>query len=535
MIYLLFLIVGPIIVGLLLYITRAKQACYVALFVQTAMLCTTIISYSYIKTGQQAVFLLSPYRVPVGMSLRLDYLAFAMILLSNFVFLCATLYNIKRTYMNAHFVFLYLSFQGLINGVFLSNDLFNIYLLIEIATVVVSVLIMYKKDGQSMYDGMLYLVINMTAMTFFLMGIGYIYKHFGLFDFAGIRRLVPLVSDYKVLILPYAFLMTGVSLKSAIMPVFSWLPKAHGTASAPSIVSAILSGVFVKTGIYMMIRLSQVFGGALDIQHFLLAAGLITAILGFVFAIAQIDIKLILAYHTISQVGLMLIGIFSGTQSGYQGAVYHIVAHGIFKSLLFIIAGILIRRFHTRDIKQMRGLWRADKLTSVCLLIAIASITGAPFFSGGYSKALIQYNSSEMVYFFLLLINLGTMVSFVKFFGVLSGAPTQALVASRKLYLNEKVALIVMALACLALGLFGTAFGPLIGVAKYVISTEKQLLKVPTYLMTAGLGYLVYYYGLKKHPILDKLRRLDISFNQAIHSILVYFIALIIYFYSLYA
>lgn len=533
MIYLLFLIVGPIIVGLLLYITKAKRARYVALFIQAAMLLATMLSYSFIKTGQQVVFLLSQYRLPVGMSLRLDTLTFAMIILSNFVFLSATIYNIKRTYMNAHFIFLYLSFQGLINGVFLSNDLFNIYLLIEIATIVVSVLIMYKKDGQSMYDGMLYLIINMTAMAFFLMGIGYIYKHFGLFDFAGIRRLVPLVSDYKVLILPYAFLMTGVSLKSAIMPVFSWLPKAHGTASAPSIISAILSGVFVKTGIYMMIRLSQVFNPVLNVQFFLLTAGVITAILGFAFAIAQVDIKMILAYHTISQVGLMLIGIFSGLQSGFEGAVYHIVAHGVFKSLLFIIAGILIRRFHTRDVKKMRGLWQVDKLSSICLLVAIASITGAPFFSGGYSKALIQYNSAGMLYYLLLLINLGTMVSFVKLIGVVIGKPTPALVSSRDLYLNEKVAIVIMSLACFALGVFGTAFGSLIGVATYKVGAEKLLLKIPAYLITTGLGYVIYYHGLKKYPVLDKLRRIDISFNQAVHSILVYFVTLIIYFYTL--
>lgn len=413
MYWLLAMILAPICTGLILYVFKLKHRIWLALTLQAMLMGWTLVQGIHFEPIQLS---LSSVGIPYGMMLNMDRLAWLMLVLNNALFLLMTVFNRDKHYMDPLFIFLFLGLQGLINGIFLSYDLFNTYILIEVSTVAVSILIMYKRDSRSMYDGMIYLLVNMFAMVFFLMGIGYLYKYFGVLDIASLKSAIASVGDRQILYLPYAFLITGVSLKAAIMPLFSWLPKAHGTPSAPSIVSAVLSGIYVKTGVYLLIRIHEAFT-PLAMNNVFIIMGIITAILGFTFAIAQKDIKLILAYHTISQVGLILIGISSTSATQQAGGLYHLFNHGIFKALLFLIAGLLIETYHTRNITQMHGLWQKSRFLTVILLIAVLSITGAPFFSGGYSKYYIAYGNSGIVMQLIMqLINLGTILSFVKFF-----------------------------------------------------------------------------------------------------------------------
>ena len=217
---------------------------------------------------------------------------------------------------------------------------------------------MFNKDSLSIYVVIVYLLTILVSMTFFLLGIGYLYKIFGHLDFETIKSLMPEIKNPRTLILPYTLLITSIGLKSAIMPLFSWLPRAHGTPSAPSIVSAILSGLYVKGGIYLLIRFQDTFSYHLDTSKAFLVMGFLTAVIGFIFALSQTDIKLILAYHTVSQIGLIIFGLSMGSEYSYYGAIYHIINHAIFKSTLFLTAGIIIEQYQTRDIRQIRGVFK---------------------------------------------------------------------------------------------------------------------------------------------------------------------------------
>src|SRR5699024_12776643 len=110
-------------------------------------------------------------------------------------------------------------------------------------------------------------------------------------------------------IIPFAMMMVTVSLKTAVIPLFSWLPKAHGTPSAPPVVSALLSGLYIKTGVYLFIRFVNMYSPVIDMKEFFFVIGLLTSIVGFVMSLGQHDIKLILAYRTVSQIGLIMIGL----------------------------------------------------------------------------------------------------------------------------------------------------------------------------------------------------------------------------------
>jgi multicomponent Na+:H+ antiporter subunit D len=522
-------VITPILFGLMCYIVPNRYTKTAATVLQVLLFMATLHAFSQLGTKNEIIQLLSKHRLPAGMSLRLDYLSAVMLLLSNFLFMSMVIFSRHKGYMNKLFIFLFLSLHGIINGIFLSNDLFNVYILVEVATVIVSILIMFKKDAMSMYDGMIYLLVNMVAMAFFLFGIAYVYKYFGLFDFIGIQNLMPLVTNPKPLFLPFTFLLTAVSLKAAVMPLFSWLPKAHGTASAPSIVSAILSGIFVKTGVYLLIRITVLFDIALDVSPLLLWTGYGTAIAGFVFAIAQTDIKAILAYHTISQVGLMMIGLHSDTPFGYQGGVYHVINHGIFKSLLFIIAGVMIEIYHTRNISQMKGMWWRSRWLSVALIVAVLSITGAPFFSGGFSKTMIAYGASAGLHANLLVfIGLGTMTSFVKFILAIFKRENQDH-ARFILPANQKIGLGLLMVACFVLGAFGEPINLYLMGNRFSLSWSYQMSKLFTYGAQYAFALLVYKIWLSKSPILRYLRRLELTFNSIMLALASFFAGTLAY------
>lgn len=528
MTHLLYFVMLPILVGLILFIAKRWVSRALSVVVQVYLLALSL--YYVFSIGSSELLMpLINVPLPYGMALGIDRLSAIMLLLSNFLFCVMIIFSFHKPFMNRLFIFLFLSLQGLINGMFLSTDFFNVYILIEVATVTVSVLIMYKKDSQSMYDGMIYLVVNMVAMTFFLFGVGYLYKHFGVLDFVSVKAGIESVSDPRMIILPFAFLLTGVGLKAAIMPLFSWLPKAHGTASAPSIVSAILSGIFVKAGIYLLIRMQLIFSSAIDMSQLLLILGFMTALSGFIFAMSQSDIKLILAYHTISQVGLILVGISGPYGYNPAGGVYHILAHGVFKSLLFLIAGLMTHHYKTRKIHKMRDLWHANRGLSIALLIAVFSITGAPFFSGGFSKYFISGGYETRVIGFLFwLINIGTMTSFIKFFRAIfykSSDPVQPLVLKP----NESFVLGVMSGICFLLGFGGSLVMKTVLNEPFAYSPLSQLSKLPIYVATYAFSVALYRFVLEDSKPLRSLKKLELTFNSISIAIVMFFFFTITY------
>ena len=517
-----FLVLAPIASGLLLYILKTKWHKQIAIMLQiTLAFAVAALSLSSLKDPHYFALLAVP--VPFGMAISLDAVAAPFILLNNILFLLLTVFGVQKDYMNPLFMFLFLSLQGMINGLFLSTDLFNIYVLIEVATITISILIMFRRDRQSMYDGMLYLTINMIAMAFFLFGIAVLYKLFGVLDIETLQASIHNMADPKLLNLPFAFLLTGIGLKAAILPLFSWLPKAHGTASAPSTVSAVLSGIFVKIGIYLLIRLQVLFSPIIDVQSIIFIIGFMTSIAGFVFAIAQTDIKLILAYHTVSQVGLILIGISGYTLNNYYGGLYHVLSHGLFKSLFFIIAGILIHHYGTRKISHMKGLWQSNKALSIILLMAILSITGAPFFSGGFSKYFISYGyltpTTSLIF---QIINWGTMISFIKFILLIFSSPDGE---SPKFTIkfNEWLALWSFSLGSLALGVFGSQISARLLGYTLQYAPLAQMQKLPLFLISYLGCFVFYHFLIKRNPLFERIRHIELSFNSINIAIVSFF------------
>lgn len=520
-------IILPLISALIGYISNSKWVKFTLMMMQLFFMTMAVLNFIEVKRFGTKYEVLGEYPLGVGIALRADIFGSVMVCLTVFLFSCLILYNYHKHYMNHLFMFLFLALQGLLCGLFLSNDLFNIYVLIEVSTILVSILIIFKKDSKSIYDGMLYFLTNLASMTIFFLGIGYMYKIFGTLDLTLLAERITLVPDKKVLIIPFVLLITAVDLKSAIMPLFSWLPKAHGTASAPSIISATLSGLYVKGGVYMFIRLITLFDPVFDSHEMFLFFGFSTAVIGFILALSQTDIKLILAYHTVSQIGLIVFGLSIGNEYSYWGAIYHICNHAIFKSTLFLTAGMIIEEYGTRNLTEVRGLFKRMPYVSIATILAILGITGAPLFNGSFSKYLIQKGTGGSIWFEIcfFIINLGTILSFVKYSTMFFGHSTQRF----KIRWNQKLVILTLGSICLLGGVFGSQLISILFDVHVTISAESYIEKFFVYSLSLGLGIGFYYFFYHKIKLFKKMREIELSFNQIILSIFIFYSGFLVY------
>lgn len=467
----------------------------------------------------------------VGIALVADRLSTAMVALTGWFFFALELFNLRKLFTDRQFQFLFVLLQGLLIGIFLSADLFNVYVLLELSTLVVSVLIMYKRDKETIYDGIAYIMFNLASMAFMLLGVGFVYRTAGSLDYGDIARVAAQATNPRALILPFAFVMTAVGVKSALFLLFAWLPRAHGAGSAPSSVSALLSGLQVKSGVYLLIRMRELFGPALDTDRFFLAVGVLTAVTGFVFAIAQQDIKLILAYHTVSQVGLIVVGLSLGTEAAWWGGVYHIINHAFFKALLFLSAGMIVHVYRTRNVYEIRGVFRRMPLVSIAAIAAILGITGAPYFNGSVSKYLIQSGwrgtPGEL---WVYLINLGTAVSFVKYAHIFFGSVPDAVPdEARQPDPYTTAVALAFGVVCLLGGVLARPIITLLFGVDVSVDGAYYLEKTIIYLVTIAVAFALYRGVIGRAVFIVRIRAIALPFNTLILGVIAFFAALVTY------
>ena len=546
-----YFVIAPILIAVFLYVlSSVKMAKVVAIIAQAVFTCFAINLFFLVKE-REIITSIGNYESVMGIILRADTLASVFVALTAISFLIAAIYSYGEN-EGKLFWFLLFIWQGLLIGIFLTRDLFNIFVLIEVAAVVVSILIMYNRDNRSMYDGMFYLMTGIIAMQFYLFGLGYIYKLTGVLDMeAAAVALAQL--DRSALVLPYALIITGVGLKCAILPLFTWLPKAHGSPSAPTAVSALLSGVHIKSGVYLFMRVEPVFLG-LDASGFFLIIGIITGIIGFVLAMSQSDIKLLLAYSTVSQIGLIITSLSTGNQYAQTGALYHAFNHSLFKAALFMGAGILSKAYGTRNVEDIRGVLRRFPIIGIALIMAILGITGAPLFNGSISKYFIMYGTTWYITWLLIFINLGTIIVFTKFSTMLFGHFEGEEAYSRKpklirkvetdmhrrdkraklrnyaeaIPVNKQIAVTVLGIICFVGGIFGSRLITFLFGVEVSVDTAGYLEKTAFFAGSVIVGILIYKYFVKKSEFLKRFCAIDFGFRGTCAALGGFFAAVLI-------
>ena len=519
-------VLAPIFIALLLYILSLKKAgSIIAVIVQTGLIVFAWKIFLLSKEGA-IIVRVGDFGSILGITLKADTLSSVFVLVTSCVFLMAVLYNLNEK-TGRLFWFLLFVWEGLLFGIFLSCDLFNIFVLIEVVTVVVAVFIMFKKDSRSMYDGMVYLMANTVAVQFYLFGVGYIYKLTGVLDMDSAALAIKSL-DKSALVLPFALIMTSLSLKCALMPLFSWLPRAHGSPGAPTVVSAILSGLHIKTGVYLFIRFQSIFEGVF-LHNFFLIAGIVTGIAGFMLALSQSDIKLILAYSTISQIGMIMIGLNLSDTYSFTGSLYHIINHTLFKSALFLNAGIIKSIYGTRNLHEISGVFKRAPLIGVSTIMAIMGITGTPFFNGSISKYFIMSAANWVITGIIIFLNLGTITLFIKYSSMLIG-PCASASEKTGISVSKQIAVLALGISCLVGGIFGEQFILFLFSIDLRVDTASYLQKAVFFVLSVAAGFLLYKYFVKKSKLFMRIREIDLSFRGICVSIGAFFAILLLVF-----
>lgn len=495
-------------------------------------------TYLFFRIRSEGTIINNMAEYPRAFSITLyaDRIAIVLVWLTTLLFLGLLIYAYSGDYFDSQFGFLYLTLQSLIIALFLSTDLFNIYVLLEVSTVVVAILIMLRKDRQAVYDGMIFLFVSVISSSFWLFGVGFLYRTFGHLDLHAISEVITEVEDPRSLILPFAFIMTTISLKIALFPLSSWLPKAYGTPSAPPVIPAILSGVYETTGLYLFIRLTAMFSQVIELNTFFLVIGFVTSIVGFTLAVAQNDLRLLLAYSTISQVGLMTVGFSFGTDTAYWGSMYHMFAHSLFKTVLFLAVGVLSHHYKTRDIHRIRGVMKTLPVTGFAIIFGLLGITGAPLFNGSISKYMISYGSdSPYIQLLLNLINLGTLLYSMKFAAMLFGKNTQPDEIKGQDTVHDVPQWTTLTFGVLTLisGLFGNTLLQFLYEYDFTIYPGEYLEKSFIYLLLVLAAFALYRGWVKERDLFSKIGYIELSFNAMITALVAFFIGIVGYMYWL--
>jgi proton-translocating NADH-quinone oxidoreductase chain N len=304
-------------------------------------------------------------------------------------------------------------------GVVLTGDIFNLFVFFEILCISSYALVAYLRDKAGIESAVKYLIQGAVGSSLLLIGIGLLYGLFGTLNMADIGEKIDSASPIYLFV-PMVLLITGLGVEAAIFPLNAWLPDAH--SSAPSSISAILSGIAIEVGLYAMARVIFTIFGASSILLFLALLAILTLLVGEICAFSQNNIKRMLAYSSIGQIGLILFALAIGTSYGVTGGLFQLLSHTLAKALLFLAAGYMIYRAGSMDISALEGIGAKMPLTSLAFAVGAFSLVGLPPFIGFPSKFLIvraTLATKETVLIVLIgLALVGTVIEGAYFFRV---------------------------------------------------------------------------------------------------------------------
>ncbi|MFP4078886.1 MAG: complex I subunit 5 family protein [Candidatus Izemoplasmataceae bacterium] len=519
------LIMIPVVSALLIYILKSDKLGLLALFAQLVMIVLAVLYVShYHGDFTETYFVIGGHDARIGISIVHDAFSVFYLFLALTSWTTVLLYTLTFKKSDHHFLFFLMFLEGIFLGLIQSNDLFNMFVFIELTTIIVTILIAYRKTGEALRAAIYYLLLNTAGILMFLIGIVLIYNTLGTINVIEVTEALATLGETTIVGFAFVLMMGGISVKAALFPVFTWLPKAHGVAD--SSISALLSGLVVKGGLYLFIRMSQMFEPAgFGLGDIFFTLGAATALIGVVFALSQKNIKQILAYHTISQVGIMMMGLSHAVGSKlFYGGLLHVFNHALFKSLLFLTAGLMIQVYGTKNVKRIRGTFRSMPFVSVMMVIAMLGITGAPFFNGYISKAVLTYGfeATPIKYWALFLVNIGTAASFIKVAQIFFGPKMFTYIKNAQ---AQYTALTILAAGILLIGLFPDfVFAGLFNVETFGVNPA-SIGSITTYLMTLSLGFILYWFVVKRdYRLFRVLRDFQLSFQNA-NLLFVLFIA----------
>jgi hydrogenase-4 component F len=428
--------------------------------------------------------------------LRVDALSALMVVMIGGIGLLASVYSVRYLTQRVGediaerrmrtFYGLLMWFLGTMLWGCVTNNVIMLYVAIEATTLTSGLLVAFYWDRRALEAGYKYLMLLTIGITFALFGCVLVYAGAAATkQLAGASAL--LISDIRNVVqfmpsgtaaIAMAFLVIGFGTKAGIAPFHPWLPDAH--AEAPTPVSVLLSGVMIKMALYAMARTVSIFYPAWpQVTIFIVALGTFTMLLGIILALTQDDLKRLLAYSSVSQMGYVLVGIGLGTYLGCYGGLFHLLNHALYKSLLFMCVGAVIYATGARRITELGGLRKHMPITSGCFFLGALAIAGFPPLNGFWSKLTVYLALARAGLWWAaviaILASILTMAVMVRagyrvFWGDRRSSSTPELNV-REVPALMWVPMVVLAATCVWLGIFPQAPYPLLDRAAAVLAT----------------------------------------------------------------
>ncbi|SDK95789.1 complex I subunit 5 family protein [Natronincola ferrireducens] len=382
-----------------------------------------------------------------GLHFHVDMLSFIMAATAGILWFLVSIY--AHDYMpieqhrNRFYLWMSITYGGIL-GTVMAGDLLTMFLFFELMTFSSYMLVAHNQSKESILAGDSYIYMGVVGGLCILLGMILLITQTNTLHFVPLAAALKELGGMKYLIT--GLFVFGFGIKAGMLPLHIWLPKAHPVAPTPA--SALLSGILIKVGAYGILRVAtSILVPSIDeiigykdplwevsqkLGVLIIWLGIITMVVGVFMALQQSNMKKMLAYHSISQMGYIIMGIGVAAYLGYKGAmgfsgsIYHIINHALFKALLFMAVGLVYLRTHELDMYKLGGLWRKMPFTAFVTIIAALGITGMPGFNGFASKSILHhaiieayeyghpsFRYAEMIF---TVVSAGTVCSFIKLF-----------------------------------------------------------------------------------------------------------------------
>ena len=342
-----------------------------------------------VSAGGIQVVRLGGWPSPFGIAFVADLLSAILVTLAGVMGLAGAWASVAAVdgprQANGHWPALHVLLAG-VAGAFLTGDLFNLYVWFEVFLMASFVLLALGGTRPQLAGAIRYVVMNLLSSTLFLVAAGLLYGMAGTLDLAELSQRLRAHPSPALVSAVAMVLLAAWGIKAAIFPVFAWLPPSYAAPPAP--VAALFSGLLTKVGFYAMLRVFTLVlapAGAVP-RGLILALAALTMVTGVLGAVAQGEIRRILAFHSVSQMGYLLLGLGLGTPLALAGSIAFLVHHSLVKSNLFLVSGAVERIAGTDRLDRLGGLWASRAGLGVVFLVTAFSLAGIPPLTGFWAK-----------------------------------------------------------------------------------------------------------------------------------------------------
>lgn len=391
------IIVIPLLVSFLIPVLGwwKKSLCYplVIAAIALSLLSSLAIAWTVMHNGT-IQYNLGGWEPPWGIQYRIDHLGAFMALLVSFISLLVAIYS-KRSVQKelpekeVYFYSVFLLLVTGLLGIVVTGDLFNLYVFLEISSLTAYALISIG-EKRALFSAFRYVIMGTIGACFYLLGVGYLYAATGSLNMMDLAQILPNLFHSKTVLVAFSFFLVGTGIKMALFPLHVWLPDSY--TYAPSTVSAFVAPLMTKVGVYIMIKIMYVvFGRSFSIE--LVHAGSILSwiaaigvIAGCILALAQSDIKRMLSYIIVAEVGYIALGVGMANRNGLIGAILHILNDAFMMACLFLVVGAIMYKTGTRNIHQFKHFNKKMPFTMGAFTISALSMIGVPPTCGFFSK-----------------------------------------------------------------------------------------------------------------------------------------------------